>query len=349
MKLKRENSVKFYLQSLQEQKEFYFPGVFWRDVLEELGNYYIQYGIEEFRNSNTNGYFFVPNYGAPTNGFSEEKIIEIQSLVSEKLNLKQFNVIKNSLSGYSQALSDYRVFNAANMINDRLDLTKFSESAIGEPKECFEFGGKRFSRSSLNYLLGLSFLKKNIADFAPKTILEIGGGFGTLGEIFGKSNLKEFKYINLDLPPMFLISEAYLKECIEKDEEFFDHSTNSHGIINIGELPKFTFIPNWRIEDLKGEVDLFVNFISFQEMEPHIVKNYATEVIRLNPKFILLRNLREGKQKKTRENVGVEQPIMREDYLDYFADYKLLSSDTETFGYKTTDGFHSELLLFGRK
>ena len=349
MTLNRENSVKFYLQSLQEQKEFYLPGVFWRDVLEKLGRYYIEFGIEEFRNSNTNVYFFAPNYGAPTNGFSEEKVIEIQSLVSERLNFKQFNVIKNSLSGYSQALSDYRVFNAANMINDKLDLTNFSESAIGKPKECFEFDGKRFSRSSLNYLLGLSFLKKNIADFAPKTILEIGGGFGTLGEIIGKSNLKNFKYINLDLPPMFLISEAYLKECIEKDNEFFDHRTSSHGEIHILKLPKFTFLPNWRIEDLRGEIDLFVNFISFQEMEPHIVKNYATKVIKLNPKFILLRNLREGKQKKTGKNVGVEQPIMREDYLDYFADYELLSSDIETFGYKTTDGFHSELLLFRRK
>tara|TARA_B100001057_G_scaffold446226_1_gene484593 strand:- start:276 stop:1325 length:1050 start_codon:yes stop_codon:yes gene_type:complete len=346
MKEKREKSVKFYFQGLKEQKKFYLPGAFWKDVLEELGNYYIEYGTENFRNSNTNAYYFVPTYGTPTNGFSEEKLVEVNSLVSERLNFKQFNLIKNSLFGHSQALSDYRVFSAASMMNDKIDLSKFSESAVGQPKEYFEFDGKRFSRSSLNYLLGLSFFKKKIADFAPKTILEIGGGFGTLGEILGKSNLKDFQYINLDLPPMFLISEAYLKKCMEKDEEFFDHKANSHGAINILELPKFTFLPNWRVEDLRGEIDLFVNFISFQEMEPHIVSNYAKKVVELNPKYILLRNLREGKQKKVGKKVGVEKPIIREDYLSYFKNYELLSSDTDTFGYKTTDNFHSELLLF---
>ena len=55
-------------------------------------------------------------------------------------------------------------------------------------------------------------------------------------------------------------------------------------------------LPNWKIEDLRGSIDLFVNFISFQEMEPHIVSNYILHVQRLSPKWVLLRNLREGKQ-----------------------------------------------------
>ena len=37
--------------------------------------------------------------------------------------------------------------------------------SIQNPKEYFEFNEKRFSRSSLNYLLGLSFLKRNIDNF----------------------------------------------------------------------------------------------------------------------------------------------------------------------------------------
>jgi len=201
----------------------------------------------------------------------------------------------------------------------------------------------------LNYLLGLSFLKRNIDDFIPKTVLEIGGGFGTLGEILGKSNITDFKYINLDLPPLFLMSEEYLKKCFGKEEDFFDHAENLHGEIKIEEMPKFTFLPNWRIEDLRGEIDFFVNFISFQEMEPHIVHNYAKKVIELSPKFILLRNLREGKQKKTQKNIGVRDPIFREDYLTFFENYSLLSSDSDTFGYKTSDNFHSELLLLKKK
>ena len=122
-----------------------------------------------------------------------------------------------------------------------------------------------------------------------------------------------------------------------------------HGKIKVEELPKFTFLPNWRIEDLRGEIDLFVNFISFQEMEPHIVQNYAQKVTELSPKFILLRNLREGKQKKTGKKIGVQDLIFGEDYLSFFENYELLSSDTDTFGYKTSDNFHSELLLLKKK
>ena len=51
------------------------------------------------------------------------------------------------------------------------------------------------------------------------------------------------------------------------------------------------------MEDLEGDIDLFVNFISFQEMEPDIVINYVKRS-QVYPKYILLRNLREGKQKK---------------------------------------------------
>ena len=57
-------------------------------------------------------------------------------------------------------------------------------------------------------------------DFRPKTVLEIGGGFGTLAEILEQSNLLKFKYINLDLPPMFLISEAYMEACSPKTKIF---------------------------------------------------------------------------------------------------------------------------------
>ena len=349
MKLKREKMVDYYFESLWQQNELYLPGSFWNQALLEIAENYILNGIENLRNFHANLDFFVPSYGTPGNGFSEDKIIEIDSLISNKLNFKQSGLIKNSLSGYYQALSDFRVFNASNMKEDKLDLSQFSESEIGNPKEFFEFNKKRFSRSSLNYLLGLSFLKKSVEGFIPRKILEIGGGFGTLGEIFSGSNLLDVKYINLDLPPMFLISEAYLKKCLSKEEEFFDHKKSFDGEINIQKLPKFTFLPNWRVEDLRGEIDLFVNYISFQEMEPHIVRNYAKEVMRLNPKFILLRNLREGKQKSDGKNVGVEQPIVKKDYLSFFGDYELLYSDIDTFGYKTVDNFHSELLLLKKK
>ena len=100
---------------------------------------------------------------------------------------------------------------------------------------------------------------------------------------------------------MFFNFRGLPKKMLKQRERVFRPQKSFDGEINIQKLPKFTFLPNWRVEDLRGEIDLFVNYISFQEMEPHIVRNYAKEVMRLNPKFILLRNLREGKQKRNGE------------------------------------------------
>ena len=71
-------------------------------------------------------------------------------------------------------------------------------------------------------------------------------------------------------------------------------------------------------------------------------------IIRLNPKWILLRNIREGKRKKKSKNEhGVEIPIKSRDYIEMIEDkYELINKDVLQFGYKTSDGFHSELLLF---
>lgn len=76
----------------------------------------------------------------------------------------------------------------------------FSESAVGQPVEHFSIEGKLYSRSSLNYLMGLSFLKKFIDFSSIKTVMEIGGGFGTLGEILHQVS-PATRYINLDIPP----------------------------------------------------------------------------------------------------------------------------------------------------
>ena len=97
-------------------------------------------------------------------------------------------------------------------------------------------------------------------------------------------------------------------------------------------------------------MDLFVNFISFQEMEPHIVKNYLDQVTRLNAKWILLRNMREGKQvRKDKHSVGVETPMRSDDYKAILSEYELVDRNVVPFGYRTVDNFHSELLILKHK
>ena len=69
----------------------------------------------------------------------------------------------------------------------------------------------------------------------------------------------------------------------------------------------------------------------------------------LSSDVILLRNMKEGKQKATKATVGVISPIMSEDCGKFLPHYELVSSNIIPFGYTTMDDFNSELLLFKRK
>ena len=180
-------------------------------------------------------------------------------------------------------------------------------------------------------------------------MLEIGGGFGTLGEILSQSDIPNIRYIDIDIPPTQFVAERYLAEVLGESQVASYTSTATRESIAIDTLPMASVLCSWQIERLQGQVDLFVNFISFQEMEPPVVDNYLKHVRRLGARWVLLRNMREGKQQKTAHNSGVEVPIKRDDYLNMLPDYELIEANVHPFGYQTVDGFHSELLLLKRR
>ena len=345
----REKVANHYITQLYKQDRHFIPGIFWEAALKKINENYINFGTKNFRNDEINLQFFVPTFGPPGNGLTEECIKSLLNPNIQKYDKKQKGFMSKSLRGHFHAEADYRTL-MASMAGKKLSyFSEFSESKYGSPIEQFRFEGRDFSRSSLNYLLGLAFLKSVDPLFIPRTTLEIGGGFGTLGEILGKSDIENVKYIDLDLPPMFLIAEDYIKKSFKSDVNIFDHLTNQFSEVIIRDLPMFSFLPNWKIRDFRGKIDLFVNFISFQEMEPKIVKKYLTEVMRLKPKYILLRNLREGKQVSKNGSLGVRAPVKTSNYLSYLPSYKLVKSNVLPFGYITSDNFHSELLVFKRK
>ena len=295
--------------------------------------------------------FFVPTYGSPGNSFSQKIADHLKTLFkSEYGDLKKPNLaLEQFLSGDTQALADYRVLLAADDQSKRPYLHRFSESRVGQPIEHFNFDGRNFSRSSLNYLLGLALLKKHLEPHESlRTILEIGGGFGTLGEILASSGVSDQRYIDIDIPPTSFVAEYYLRGVLGTKNVIGYSETKDKAAIEIEELPQASVLCSWQIEKLQGSVDLFVNFISFQEMEPHIVENYLNQVTRLGARWVLLRNMREGKQVQKAHAVGVKTPIKTDDYLAMLPKYRLVEKNIFPFGYKTVDGFHSELLLLKR-
>lgn len=328
---------------------FYKPTSFWREAAIKISNEIKIAGVQNFRNISSSLNFFVPNFGSPASGFSENEVNSLILFAKEDLKLPQkaLMTLRQYLSGFFHARSDYRVLMASDIKSKRPYLHEFNESTFGNPIEQFQFDGRNYSRSSLNYLLGLSMLKQHIDTESIQTVLEIGGGFGTLGEILTQSSLKNIRYIDVDIPPIQYIATEYLKSVVGANNILSYAGTNDEKL-NISSLPMITVLCNWQIEQLLGEIDLFVNFISFQEMEPFVVSNYLYHIDRLKSKWILLRNMREGKQKKTSTSLGVEVPILSEDYLSMLNNYKLIARNVHPFGYETVDNFHSELLLLER-
>jgi putative sugar O-methyltransferase len=218
--------------------------------------------------------------------------------------------------------------------------------------EQFEFDGRLFSRAFLNYLLGINFLKKHCKTAKINRVLEIGGGYGALGEILLSDPRSKCFYIDIDIPPAGVAASYYLQSIFNR-EKIGDYTIlrkeNTLKIDELQERYSAVVLCPWQLPKLTGSIDLFVNYISFQEMEPEVVQHYLEHVQRLSPRYILLRNLREGKQiAKSPSDIGVKQPILGEDYDQFLPGYSLTATNTVPFGFETEDGFHSELRLYCR-
>jgi len=335
---------------MQAQSDLYRPTIFWSEASLRIVSELCSQGIESFRAGQTALDFFVPTYGSPGGGFTAEQSTAMMAWLKAGLphGKKPHLALHQFLSGHMSALADYRVLLSADDPSRRPFLHTFSESKVGEPVEHFEFDGRRFSRSALNYLLGLALLKKHLGSDLPRTVLEIGGGFGTLGEVLSSAGIPDLRYIDVDIPPTSFVAQYYLSKVLGANKVATYAQTTDKASIEIDGLPTAAVLCSWQIEKLRGQVDLFVNFISFQEMEPHIVKNYLDHVSRLGARWVLLRNMREGKQLRGSDWVGVETPILGDDYLAMLPGYALVERNVIPYGYQTVDGFHSELMLLKR-
>jgi putative sugar O-methyltransferase len=331
----------------------YRPTEFWRAALTRLATEAASGGLERFRSLPGPLSFFVPTYGFPGYAQDPMRFAQVEAeLASLKLSdTRCAKHLERAFSGEAQAEADYRVLLAADTPSAPW-LEAFSESRIGDPIEQFEFEERRFSRSSLNYALGLAFLKRHCDTSGIRKVLEIGGGFGSLGELLLADTRNDIFYVDVDIPPTLHYATYYLRRIHDAAAVLGYDDTRRAEILDIDEMAtthKAAMLASWQLPRLQGSVDLFVNFISFQEMEPAVVANYLGQVGRLGARFVLLRNIREGKAKaKSPGEVGVNDPILGPMYDGFLPRFRLLATNTMPFGHRTVDGFHSELRLYER-
>ncbi|MCO5060617.1 MAG: putative sugar O-methyltransferase [Kiritimatiellae bacterium] len=341
--------LKLMTDDIRTQQTIHQPTAFWstasRDIYDELTTH----GFQNFRSLPSTRSYFVPTYGPPGNTLTPEDVQQIEEaiLANTERQSKKHSTLMHMIGGEMWALADYRVYRAADDLSQAPNLAKLSESKVGNPSEHFCLEERWFSRSFLNYILGIVFLKQHIQTADIKRVIEVGGGFGTLGEILLQAG--DYAYVDVDIPPTAAVASYYLSNQPGANLLSYAETRGAESIPFPDPGTQLVLCP-WQLPSLCGKADLFVNFISFQEMEPHVVQDYLAHVDRLSCRFVLLRNLREGKQRKTEEMaLGVETPTLGSDYDHFMPNYRLIATNVIPFGFRTIDGFNSELRLYERK
>lgn len=170
-------------------------------------------------------------------------------------------------------------------LDDAKNLTRVSESLIGNPYR-IRFNGRLISQDLARSVTEYNLLSKYINSTSKSRVLEIGAGYGRLGEVFHQ--LSDVQYIIVDIMPSIFVSRFYLERRHPKSKilDFRD-------IAKIGRLPDnfegydFIFLTPNQLEYLpNGSVDMVININSFMEMSRTAVDSYFSEIDRLSNGFL---------------------------------------------------------------
>lgn len=322
------------LSDLESAPELYRPTDFWQTGLRDVVRDLRRRGFDDFRRHPSAKRFYAPRYGPVAR--QARALSALIGLIGSGGRLARARLDQEPV-----ARLDHAVVETLDPAAVPPYLAEASESTFGSPEEQFVFGGRRYSRSSLNYLRGLVMLKRAVPDLEIRTVLEIGGGFGTLGEIL-LPHSPEITYVDVDIPPVAAVATWYLCQVLGADGVLDYARTRDWEKIDLDEMTtRAAVLCSWQLPRVVGSVDLFVNFISFQEMEPHVVANYAELVAGLGARYLLLRNSPTGKP-------GVREPVVRDTYMKVFPDYELVAANASLYG-QDREGTTSEVMVLVRR
>jgi putative sugar O-methyltransferase len=320
--------------------ELYRPTSFWQPCSQLIVDELESQGAASFRRHESALRFFVPVF---------RRASPLQRKLASWLPLAEHPWQRRARL---TATREIEVVRAAHQPG-RPHLDHFDESQVGAPDEQFVFDGRHYSCSALRYLRMLALLEQTVDGGRVRNVHEIGGGFGTLGEIVLSRDADAF-YVDVDIPPLSWVSSYYLAQVFGERAIASYAVTRSLEHIDIDELRaqgyRAAVLCAWQLPRLRGRFNLFVNSVSFQEMEPRVVENYAALVQERVDDYLLLRNSITGKTVAQHDGeIGVVRPIVRDDYLRFFDCFDRLVTDGDRFGDTSRTGFVSEVSVWRRR
>ncbi|KRB77904.1 hypothetical protein ASE01_06905 [Nocardioides sp. Root190] len=302
------------LAGIDDCDPLYRPTNFWGPGVDRILGDIRDRGFERFKAWPSAASWFYPRYG---DGFAGARMNEMMAAFAELRPDITENRVRTILGGSLEARRD---FHAVQLAWDQerwpFDLLSFGESEIGGPQR-FRLAKTDvgWTRPYLNYLLCLTALSRHV-EAPPRSFLEIGGGFGVLGEIVTQRD-PEARYVDADIPPLVVIAAWYLDQ------------VGPGAVTMPNDLPEGPFeidavgtLPSWRLPDLRTDFEVFVNSFSFQEMEPDVVANYARIVASRGVEYVVSLNSRGGKRRATAGTEGgAIEPVTSQFIVDSFAEH----------------------------
>ena len=319
------------LAELDGQDPLYRPTNFWGPGVSRLLDDMGKRGLANFKSWPTSRWWFYPVYGS---NFTNATIkVAYEAAAAQNSAIDQVWTT-GALTGGQEARRDFDAVRLA-WDQDRwpFDLEGQGESLIGKPPQRYRMTDNPnvgWGRGYLNYLLCLSALSRHVAE-VPRSFLEIGGGFGVLGEIV-LSRDPSARYVDLDIPPLHSVASFYLASILGRENVVLSSDVPSTGTLEL--TGQNAILPSWRMPDIRGSFDVFVNSFSFQEMEPDVVQNYLSLVANLDVKYIVSLNSFAGKPNAANHEIGV---------LDAVTSQRIIDWSTE-FGYAVCGRYRSPLV-----
>jgi putative sugar O-methyltransferase len=306
------------LREVETCDPLYRPTNFWGPGVQALLADLEERGLDSFKSWPSADTWFYPLYGERLTDEAIDQAFELAQVAAPQLTRRWFG---SALTGTHQARRD---FDAVRLAWDQarwpFDLETWGESELGQPRQRFHLTGSKaaaWTRPYLNYLLCLAALSRYV-DEPPTSFLEIGGGYGVLGEIV-LSRQVEARYVDLDIPPLLTVASFYLDSLFPGRVSLYGDAIADVGpIAGIGSA----CLPSWRIDDLAGPFDVFVNSYSFQEMEPDVVERYVSRVAAKDVSWVVSLNSRRGKPTVGEgHEIGVLEPVTSARIVALFAEH----------------------------
>ena len=312
------------LAGIETCDPLYRPTNFWQPGVHRLMEQMAEIGLDAFKTWPEAFFWFYPVYGRGIAPGTVDQLVQ-QARRQDSPDVARW--VRRAVRGVHEARRDYDVARMA-WDQDRwpADLEAPGESPIGRPTQTYRLGSgpARFARPYLNYLLGLAALSRHV-DAPPRSFLELGGGFGVLGEIVLARD-PEARDVDVDIPPLLTVASYYLTELFGDDRVLtYDDRVADTGPV---EVTGSACLPSWRLPDLVGDFDVFWNSFSFQEMEPVVVANYVDRVADLGVRHVVSLNSREGKPVGDVGEVGVREQVTSRTVIELFEarGYELLGT-----------------------